>query len=443
MAERITRRRFLKAGAAMAGAIGFPAVLPQKILGANEKLQIAGIGAGGKGEVDVGYCSGEAIVCLCDVDEQNAGNTFAKFPSAKKYKDYRKMLEAEEKRIDAVTVSTPDHVHAPASIMAMKMGKHVYCQKPLTHSIFEARRMAEVARDKKVATQMGNQGYAHPGTRRLVEIIQAGALGKVREAHVWTDRPIWPQGIDRPGDSPSVPPTLAWDLWLGPAPERPYHPAYVPFKWRGWWDFGTGALGDMGCHNMGLPFFALGLRDPLSAEASFSGRNDETAPAWSIITYEFPALGSRPPVRLTWYDGKKKPSRDLVKGQELPSNGVILIGDKDTLFVPSYWGGGAFLSGAKLEDFKSIPETLPRLSGAEEDNDRAHHLEWIQACKGGPRAQSSFDHSGPMTEAVLLGNVALRAGRKIEWDATSLTVTNAPEANKYIRREYRKGWGEG
>lgn len=440
MTHRITRRRFLKASAIAASALSFPAILPHKVIGANEKLQIAGIGAGGKGAVDVGYCAGESIVALCDVDEQNAAGTFAKFPMAKKYKDYREMLAREEKSIDAVTVSTPDHVHAPASILAMKMGKHCYCQKPLTHSVFEARRMAEVAREKKVATQMGNQGYAHPGTRRLVEVIRAGALGHVREVHVWTDRPIWPQGVSRPADLQPVPSTLAWDLWLGPAPERPYHPAYVPFKWRGWWDFGTGALGDMGCHNMGLAFFALELRDPVSVEAASSGINSETAPEWSIITYEFPARSSHGPVKLVWYDGHKKPPQNMVKGRGLPENGVIMVGEKDTLFVPSYWGGGGFLSGAKIEDFKSIPESLPRLPSATEDNDKAHHLEWIAACKGGPRGQSNFDHSGPMTEAVLLGNVALRAGKKIEWDAKSLKVTNVPDASKYIQREYRKGW---
>src|SRR3989475_4523002 len=307
MTQRVTRRRFLKAGAALAGALSFPAVVDRKTLGANERLQIAGIGAGGKGAVDVGYSSVEAIVSLCDVDEQNARETFTKFPAAKKYTDYRKMLEAEDKNIDAVTVSTPDHNHAPASIMAMRMAKHVYCQKPLTHSVFEARRMAEVAREKKVATQMGNQGYAHTGTRRLVEVIQGGVLGNVHEVHVWTDRPIWPQGVDRPSDSPPVPSTLAWDLWLGPAPQRPYHPAYVPFKWRGWWDFGTGALGDMGCHNFDPVFRALKLGPPISVEASSTRVNEETYPLASIDTYHFAARGEMPPLQLVWSHGGMRP----------------------------------------------------------------------------------------------------------------------------------------
>jgi len=432
----ITRRQFVKRTAVAATALTFPFIASRNVLGANERLNIAGIGVGGKGASDVANVDSENIVALCDVDEINAAPTFAKYPQAKRYKDFRVMLEKEGRHIDAVTVSTPDHMHAPAAVMAMKMRKHVYCQKPLTHTVYEARVMAEVARKYKVATQMGNQGHSNPETRRLVELIQAGALGGVREVHCWTDRPIWPQGIKRPSDAPPVPSTLDWELWLGVAPWRPYNPAYVPFKWRGFWDFGTGALGDMACHNMDLPFFSLKLRDPISVEAQSSEVNEETAPSWSIITYEFPRQGDHGPVRMIWYDGGKKPSADLVKGQKLPENGVIMIGDKDTLFVPSYWGGGSFLSGAKVEDFKSVPEALPRLPGFEKN----HHQEWINACKGGAKALSNFDYSGPMAEAVLLGNVALRAGRKIEWDAKKLKVTNSPEANHYLRTEYRKGW---
>jgi predicted dehydrogenase len=358
---------------------------------------------------------------------------------AKRYTDYRKMLD-EEKGIDAVTVSTPDHTHAHAALLALRRGKHVYCQKPLTHSIHEARVLTETAREKKVATQMGNQGYAEPMTRRLAEIVRAGVLGRVREAHVWTDRPIWPQGIDRPPETPPIPDTLDWELWLGPAPHRPYHPAYVPFKWRGFWDFGTGALGDMGCHNMGLPFLALDLRDPATIEAVSSGISKETAPKWSIITYEFPERGGRPPVKMIWYDGGKKPPAELLKGQPAAQNGVLLVGEKDSLFVPNYWGGGWLLSGKKLEELKNIPETYPRLPGAEDDNDLAHHIEWIAAAKGGPRPLSSFDDSGPLTETVLLGNLALRVGKKIEWDAKAMKARNVPEAASFIHREYRKGW---
>jgi len=380
----------------------------------------------------------ENIYALCDVDEVNAAGSLRKYEKAKRFKDFRVMLEKEGSHIDAVTVSTPDHMHAPAALMAMKMGKHVYCQKPLTHTVYEARLMAETARQRKVATQMGNQGHCNPDTRRLVELIQSGVLGKVSAIHVWTDRPgnWWPQGIERPEGMPLVPSTLDWDLWLGVAPSRPYQPAYVPFKWRGFWDFGTGALGDMACHCMDLAFFSLKLGAPGSIEAQSSGVNGETAPVWSIIQYEFPGPNGRPPVKLTWYDGGKKPSADLVKGRGLESNGIILIGDKDTLYVPNYWGSGSFLSGAKVEDFKNISESLPRPPGFE----RNHHQEWLNACKGGPKALSNFDYSGPMTEAVLLGNVALRVGKKILWDSKKLKVTNVPEANSYLRTEYRTGW---
>jgi predicted dehydrogenase len=436
----ITRRRFLQTTTVGAAAISFPFIATRNVLGANGRLNIAGIGVGGKGATDVSCCDTENIVALCDVDEQNAAGTFKKYPSAKRYKDHRVLLEKEEGNIDAVTISTPDHMHAVAAIMAMRMGKHVYCQKPLTRTIQEARDLAETARRHKVVTQMGNQGHSHPGTRRLVELIRAGVLGQVHEIHCWTDRPIWPQGITRPSDTPPVPATLDWDLWLGVASWRPYHPAYVPFKWRGFWDFGTGALGDMACHVMDLPFFALGLRDPLSVVAESSGGNEESAPNWSIITYEFAADPIHPPLKLIWYDGKKKPSPGLVKATELPENGVIVIGRKDTLFVPSYWGPGSFVSGAKMEDFKQVPETLPRIPGAEKDNDLAHHQEWIAACKGQGRALSNFDYAGPMTEAVLLGNVAVRAGQRIQWNAKRLKVTNVREANRFIRSEYRKGW---
>jgi len=432
----LTRRQFVKRSAFAASALAFPFVARRNVLGANNRLNIAGIGIGGKGASDVENVNNENIYALCDVDEINGAVTFNKYPQAKRFKDFRVMLEKEGKNIDAVTVSTPDHMHAPAALMAMNLGKHVYCQKPLTHTVFEARQMAEVARRRKVATQMGNQGHCSPDTRRLVELIQAGVLGKVSAIHVWTDRPgtWWPQGIERPRDTSPVPPTLDWDLWLGVAPARPYHSAYVPFKWRGFWDFGTGALGDMACHCMDLAFFSLKLGAPVSVEAQSSGVNEETAPNWSTITYEFPGGGA--PTKLIWYDGGKKPAADLVKGAELSSNGIIMVGNKDTLHVPNYWGTGSFVSGAKVQDFKSIRETLAKPAGFE----RNHHQEWLQACKGGPKALSNFDYAGSMTEAVLLGNVALRAGRKILWDSKALKVTNLPEANHFLRTEYRKGW---
>ena len=435
----LNRRQFIQRTGLAVGALAFPFVSARNVLGANSRLNVAAIGAGGKGAVDIGYCAGENVVALCDVDQNNAAGTYKKFPEAKRFKDFRVMLEKEGKSIDAVTISTPDHTHFHAAAMAMKLHKHVYVQKPLTHFIWEARKLAELARETKVVTQMGNQGHSQNDSRRLVELVQAGVLGEVTEIHVWTDRPIWPQGIERPPAVP-VPEHIDWELWLGPAPYRPYHDGCVPFKWRGFWDFGTGALGDMGCHNMDMAYFALSLRDPVAVEATSSGVNGETAPKWSIITYEFPRQGKRGPVKLVWYDGGKKPEASLVKKKELGGNGCIMIGSKDTLYVPDYWGPGNFISGATMKDFQNIPETLPRNAAAGKDNDAAHHYEWLAACKGEGKALSHLGYAGPMTEAVLLGNVALRTGQRIEWNAKKLKVTNVREANRFVRGEYRKGW---
>jgi len=431
----IQRRAFLRQTAATTAILAFPFVSARNVLGAKDRLNVAAIGAGGKGAVDVGGCDAENIVALCDVDERNAADTFKKYPAAKRYRDFRVMLE-KEKSVDAVTVSTPDHMHYPAAMWAMRMHKHVYCQKPLTHTVEEARKLTEAARKYKVATQMGNQGHSDRWLRRNVELVQGGVLGNVREAHCWTDRPIWPQGVDRPAETPPVPSTLDWDLWLGVAPKRPYSPAYVPFKWRGFWDFGTGALGDMGCHVYDMPFWALNLGAPSSIEARQEAMTHESPPKWSIITYEFPQRGNLVPAKFVWYDGGKKPSADLVKGKPLPTNGVILVGDKDTLYVPSYWGKGEFVSGARYEDFSSVAETLPKKNNF----DRCHYEEWIAACKGGPKAYSNFDNSGPLTEMVLLGNIALRTGTKVEWDAKKLKITNDKAANAYLSKQYRRGW---
>ena len=435
----LNRRQFIQRATLAGGVLAFPFVSARNVFGANSRLNIAAIGAGGKGGVDIGFCAAENIVALCDVDQNNAAGSFKRFPGAKQYKDFRVMLEKEAKNFDAVTISTPDHTHFHAAAMAMKLGKHVYCQKPLTHTIWEARQLTEIARATKVVTQMGNQGHSQPDSRRLVELIRAGVLGDVKEVHIWTDRPIWPQGIERPAALP-VPSTLDWDLWLGPAPARAFHDGCVPFKWRAFWDFGTGALGDMGCHNMDLAFFSLNLRDPVTVEATSSGINPETAPKWSIITYAFPRLGKRGPVKLVWYDGGKKPEASLVKQKELPGNGCIMVGSKDTLYVPSYWGKGSFVAGGTMEDYKTIAATLPRPADPTLDNDALHHFEWIAACKGEGKTLSHFDYAGPMTESVLLGNVALRAGQRIEWNAKKLKVTNASEANQFIRTQYRKGW---
>jgi len=430
--RNLSRRRFLQGSAVAGAALAFPMVLPSRVFGANERLNIGSIGCGGKGEVDTNGVADQNLVALCDVDEKVAANTFAKFPSAKRYKDYRVMLEKEAKNIDAVTVSTPDHHHAPAALRAMRMGKHVYCQKPLTHTVHEARLMRETAAQMKVATQMGNQGHSHPETRRLVELVRHGVLGNVTAVHVWTDRPIWPQGVHRPAQAQPVPPTLAWDLWLGPAPERPYADGYHPFNWRGWWDFGTGALGDMACHIMDTAYWALDLRDPTSVEATSEGCNEESAPHWSIINYQFPERNGRAPVKLTWYDGKKKPPAELTGGKETgEANGVLIIGDKGAMIAP-YTEPPRLLNPEQQADFKPPEKSIPRSPG--------HWHEFVNACKGGPPGGTNWDYAGPLTETVLLGNLAVRSGKKIEWDAKNMTCTNVPEANKYVKREYRKGW---
>jgi len=437
-AARQTRRRFLYSSSLLTTGVFLPtsrlwAADGARRVSPNEKLNLASIGAAGQGATDTDGCATENIVALCDVDANRLAARGAKYPNAKRYQDYRKMLE-EMKEIDGVIVSTPDHHHAFAAVMAMKLGKHVYCQKPMAHSIWEARLMRQVAAKQKVVTQMGNQGHSYDSTRRVVELVQAGVLGAVREVHVWTDRPIWPQGIVRPTTSAPVPAHLDWEMWLGPAPARPYHPDYAPFKWRGWWDFGTGALGDMACHNADAAFWALKLDAPTSIEAQSSEVNNETCPKWSIIRYEFPARGSLPPVTLTWYDGGKKPSRDLVDGAELPLNGTILVGSKAKIAFRD-WNPNGFrlLPEEQFKDFKGPEETLPRAP-------KGPYQEWIAACKGGPMCQSNFEYAARLTETVLLGNVAVRAGKKLEWNAAKMKATNCPEADPYIHREYRKGW---
>ncbi|MCP5518833.1 MAG: Gfo/Idh/MocA family oxidoreductase [Verrucomicrobiales bacterium] len=440
----LTRRRFLGRSAAIAG---FMAV-PGSVLGLrgatspNSKLNIAGIGVGGRGAVDMSELASENIVALCDVDWRQAAGSFRKWPEAKRYKDFRKMLE-EVKDIDAVMVATPDHVHAPASMAAIKLGKHVYCEKPLTHSVYEARRVGLAAKEAGVATQMGNQGQASEDTRRLVEIVQAGAIGKVREAHIWTDRPsrglfdvYWPQGVPRPADTPPIPDTLDWDLWLGPAPERPYNPAYLPFKWRGWWDFGTGALGDIGCHAFDPVFRALRLGAPLSVEAASSRVNEETFPEASMVTYHFPARGNQPGCKFVWYDGGLRPPRPdrLPEGEMMGDNGRLLVGDEGFIL------GTKVYPEARRREVGDVPRSLPRSPG--------HHQEWINACKGGEAPGSNFpDWAAPLAEVVLLGNVALRVHlrelltrRKLLWDPAQLRFTNMSEANEYLHREYRAGW---
>jgi len=444
--NKFSRRRFL-ANTSAATAFMF---LPRHVLGGagqpspNSKLNIAGVGIGGQGASDLGDVSSENIVALCDVDWDYAAKTFKKYPNAKPYKDFRQMLD-KEKGIDAVVVGTPDHNHAIVSITAIKMGKHVYCEKPLTRTVYEARAVAKAAHEAKVATQMGNQGMAFEGNRLIDEWIWDGAIGPVREAHVWSDRPThrgkiplwWAQGIERPKDTPTVPPTMEWDLWLGPAPERPYHPAYAPFRWRGWWDFGSGGLGDMGIHNLAPVFSALKLGAPETVQGSSTPVFPETVPVAAMVHYQFPARGEMPPLKLHWYDGGLLPERpaELEENRELdPEDGIIFVGDKGKMLVTG-WGGEhpRLLPESRDKEYKRPAPTLPRSIG--------HHKEWIEACKTGSATRSNFDFAGPLTEAVLLGSVCIRnGGEKLVWDSENLKITNDQDANRFLHYEYRKGW---
>ncbi|MDZ4686750.1 MAG: Gfo/Idh/MocA family oxidoreductase [Planctomycetaceae bacterium] len=446
----ITRRNFL-------GAAAFSfMIVPRHVLGGrgfvapSERLRVAGIGVGGMGGGDVATITklGADYIALCDVDETRAAGTFGAHPQARRYKDFRELLDKEADKIDAVSVGTPDHVHAVASMAAIKAGKHVYCQKPLTHTLHECRELTKAAKAAGVMTSMGNQGHATEGARLTNEWIQAGVIGAVREIHVWSDRAgrLWKQGIGRPTDSPSVPSTLDWNLWLGPIRERLYHSAYAPVGWRGWWDFGTGALGDMGCHIIDHPVWALKLGAPTSVEArtTLDGTineknqlNFETYPIAAIITYQFPARdgGQLPPVTMTWYDGGLMPPApaELPDGKQLPDNGVLYVGSRGKMYHSSHGGMPVLLPAELHEQARTVPQTMPRSPG--------HYEEWVQACKGGQTPAASFDYSGPMTETVLLGVLSMRApGRRLLWDSTQFKVTNLPEVNQCIHTEYRKGW---
>ena len=442
--SELSRRQFVGAAAAVA-AFTF---VPRHVLGragrnsANNKLNIAGIGVGGRGAADLREFENENIVALCDVDLTRAGSTLKRYSNARVYRDFRRMLEKEEKNIDAVLIATPDHIHAPAAIMAMKMGKHVYCEKPMAHSIFEARLMTEVAKETGVVTQMGNQGHAGEGLRLTYEFIHDGAIGKVREAHIWSDRPgtpqraWWPQGVDRPTETPPVPETLDWNLWLGPAQWRPYHPAYVPRNWRGWWDFGCGAMGDMAVHNADPAFFCLDLDAPYAVEAQSSPVNNETMPKWQIITYYFRARENRPEVKMVWYDGGKMPPRpdELEQGRDLGDNGILFVGDKGKILCGGWSGPPRLIPESKMKEYSRPEKTLPRSVG--------HHQEWIQACKdNNPEgALAGFAYSGPFTESLLVGNLAVRLQKRVEWDSKTMRSPNCPEADNYVTKFYRTGF---
>jgi predicted dehydrogenase len=469
MSARVTRRRVLQLGTA--GTLGHlltaPAVSVARILGANEKIRVAGIGVGGKGSGDIEQAGKfMEVVALCDIDAERLDQRAATWPSAKKFFDYRKLFDEMAKEIDAVTVSTADHSHAPASVRAMLLGKHVYCQKPLTHTVAEARIMREVAAKEKVCTQMGNQGSALNGLRRAVELIHAGTIGAVREAHVWTNRPAhyWKQSPDitaRPKEAP-VPKHVHWEEFIGPAPMRPYavafapRPAYHPHDWRGYWDFGTGALGDMACHTANMAFRALKLDAPVAVTAEAGEINPETFPAWAHIQYIFAARGDSPACTLHWYEGKRDgktvlPPEELLakllkKGEKLSDSGSILVGDKGVLFSPNDYGAQFRLTPDK--NFTGVQTTKPEkgTEGVDKEgfeSDQHMKKEWADAIKANKPelASSNFAYAGRLTETMLLGNIAVRfAGTKLEWDAAKLLFTNSEAATKLVSKNYRKGF---
>ncbi|MBL9215046.1 MAG: Gfo/Idh/MocA family oxidoreductase [Opitutaceae bacterium] len=445
MKTPLSRRSFLRhTGLASVAAFAFPAILRSQAAGGespNERLNIAFVGVGGRGKAAVRGLKDHNRVVFCDVDQDYPAEIYQEYPDVPRVQDYRRMFDRYANQIDAVTVSTPDHMHYPIALAALQLGKHVFVEKPLTHTIWEARQLARLAGEKKVATIMGNQGHANEGPRLLKEWIDAGVLGEVRELHSWTDRPIWPQGVRAPDHSkfiPVVPPSLDWDLWLGVAAERPYDPAYVPFKWRGYWDFGTGALGDMGCHIMDGAFWALGLDAPQRI-AAISGRaNGLSAPTSSMITFDFPARGGRPALRWTWYDGGLQPP--LPDGWEaerkFPENGTLVVGSKATVLANTYYDSVRIVPEARMRELApALPaKTLPRVEGG-------HFAEWVRACKGGPAAGSDFQYAAKLTELCLLSNVAVRTRRPVEWDAAAMRVTNLPDANQYLTKQYRAGFG--
>jgi predicted dehydrogenase len=444
--KSISRRKFL-ANSAMAGfAFHY---IPSRLLGADapsNKLNIAGIGIGGMGGSNLEQCSGENIVALCDVDSDYAAKTIKRYPKAKLYKDYRVMFD-KQKDIDAVVIATPDHTHAVITMAAMARGKHVYCQKPLTHTVYEARKITEAARKYKVQTQMGNQGHSSDRIRVFKEWIDDGAIGDVTKVYAWTDRPVggntWSNFavMARPKDTPPVPKSLDWDLWLGPVAYRPYHPEYHPMKWRAWLDFGTGALGDMGCHIIDPAFWALELGSPTSISATTTHWqkevSSETFPRASIVRFEFPARGSKPPVKLTWSDGRLLPPipDELEKGRRVPESGALIIGEKGTIMHGSHGAGGArIIPETKMREYKRPEQTIPRIRDG-------HEGDWIRACKDGRPASSNFDYGGPLTEMALLGMIAIRVkDQKLKWDAKNLKFTNNDAANELLHIQYRPGW---
>ncbi len=478
-ATDFSRRSFIKnAGAGLAAAAAFT-IVPRSVLGGkgfvapSDKLYIAGIGAGGKGESDIaGFAKSPnaEIAYLCDVDDRRAAKSVTNFPKAKYYKDFRIMLEKEHKHIDAVSVSTPDHNHAVQAMAAMSLGKHVYVQKPMTHDIYEARMLTEAAKKYKVVTQMGNQGSSGDGVRQLMDWYKAGAVGDVHTVYCWTNRPVWPQGIAWPSTKGTVPKELDWDLWLGTAPYKDYVDKLVPFNWRGWWDYGTGALGDMGCHIIEPPFRVLGLKYPTDVTASVGsvyvdefkrGYFPESGPPSSYTQLTFPARDGKPAVKMHWMDGGIQPERPEELGPNEVmgdgGNGVLFIGTKGKMMCGTYGMYPSLLPTSKSAA-TVVPQTIKRVPGGAE----GHYVQWVEACIAGygkMEVSSPFEIAGPLTETVLMGNLAIRSydirkpkadnpnqfdypGRNIKllWDGENMRITNFDEANQFVKREYRAGW---
>jgi len=454
---KTNRRTFLAAAAAAT-------IVPRYVLGGanhvppSEKVNVALVGAGGQGRTNVRNLFREAdarVIALADPIAQEDMNAFyyrgmaGREPVCQEiekhyaagspgfrcagYEDFRVMLE-KEKSIDAVLCATPDHLHAYVSILSMRAGKHVYCEKPLTHNIWEARKVAQVAKETGAATQMGNSGHSNVGIRQTCEWIWDGAIGPVREVHGWTGAAKWFTHRGLPADRPPVPAGLNWDLWLGPRQPRPYHPTYAPVKWRSYWEFGTSMIGDMACHNLDPAVWALDLHAPAHVEACGSQVDPVTTPAGGIYRFQFGTRGQQPPVKVVWYDGGLRPERpaDLPEEDAMGSNGVLFIGDRGVLMCPGWGGPPTLLPEARMDAYRRPPKTLPRSKG--------HHRDWLDACKGGPPASASFEYGARITELVLLGNVAMRAGKRIDWDGAAMKATNAPEADQYLHSSYRPGW---
>ncbi len=437
---KMNRRSFMTTAAASAAGL---TIVPRHVLGGvgykapSDTLNIAGIGAGGKGYSDIVGCAHENIAVLCDIDFQRGKRAVEKYPDAKRYTDYRKMLDAEP-GIDAVIVSTPDHTHAMIALDAMQRGKHVYCQKPLTRTLEECRRMMAVAEESGVTTQMGNQGHAGTGTRQIREWVESGILGEVSRIEYWTNRPIWPQALDRPSDAHNVPPHVDWDLWLGPVQWRPYHPDYYhPFNWRGWWDFGTGALGDIACHAMDAAFWTFDLGTPTEVVAETTQLYAESAPAACRIEYKFPAKGNRGPIDVIWRDGQLSPPRhEFFDGDTWPTmrSGQILVGEKGILIADMYGNRPQLYPEALHQKIEAEPpaEKFARTEGP--------YKEWTEAIKAGKKAGSDFaTHSGPLTEMVLIGNLAVRTHEVVRWQPDKLTAGSAA-MDALIGYDYRDGW---